>query len=106
MTASLQPSQAEADVTLTVSLDGQNLTLAWPRGRVLLDVLLDEGLAPPHSCRDGKCGVCACKLVAGEVAMISNDVLEPEDLEQGWILSCRAVAGTALVGVTFDPDNG
>jgi 3-ketosteroid 9alpha-monooxygenase subunit B len=41
-------------------------------------------------------------VIAGEVKMLCNDVLEEEDLEEGWVLSCQAVPLVDHVEVTFD----
>jgi 3-ketosteroid 9alpha-monooxygenase subunit B len=87
--------------TLQVSLDGQRRALAWPAGTRMLDVLIDEGLDPPFSCREGICGACACLLTSGEVEMIHNEVLEAEDIAAGYVLACQAVPRTAEVGVEY-----
>ena len=39
----------------------------WPAGARLLDVLVENGLAAPSSCRQGLCGACTTRLEAGEV---------------------------------------
>ena len=36
------------------------------------------------------CGVCAVKLLSGEVSMDVEDGLEPEDKEAGMIRACQA----------------
>src|SRR5215469_1693339 len=87
--------------TLQVSLDGQTRRLAWPAGTRMLDVLIDEGLDPPFSCREGICGACACQLTGGEVEMAHNEVLEAEDLAEGYILACQALALTPEVSITY-----
>lgn len=85
-----------------VHLDGQTHTVSWPRDQKLLDVLLDEGIEAPYSCREGHCGACATTLVSGEVEMEVNDVLEPDDLDEGLILACQARPTTDSVEVTYD----
>jgi 3-ketosteroid 9alpha-monooxygenase subunit B len=87
--------------TLAVELDGVTRTLPWPPGTRMLDVLIDAGLAAPHSCRQGICGACACQLVDGEVEMAHNEVLEAADLADGYILACQAVPLTPEVRVTY-----
>jgi 3-ketosteroid 9alpha-monooxygenase subunit B len=87
--------------TLEVRLDGQTRRLPWPAGTRMLDVLIDEGLDPPFSCREGVCGACACQLTGGEVGMAHNEVLEAEDLAEGYILACQAVALTPEVSITY-----
>jgi 3-ketosteroid 9alpha-monooxygenase subunit B len=87
--------------TLEVSLDGEIRRLAWPAGTRMLDVLIDQGLAAPFSCRQGICGACACQLTAGQVEMAHNEVLEPEDVADGYILACQSVALTTEVSITY-----
>jgi 3-ketosteroid 9alpha-monooxygenase subunit B len=87
--------------TLSVTLDGATTLLAWPAGTRMLDVLIDAGLDAPYSCRQGICGACACRLTGGEVEMAHNEVLEPADLADGYILACQAVSLSASVSVTY-----
>jgi 3-ketosteroid 9alpha-monooxygenase subunit B len=87
--------------TLQVSLDGITRQVPWPAGTRMLDVLIDEGLDAPYSCREGICGACACQLTGGEVEMAHNEVLEAEDLAAGYILACQSVALTPEVSITY-----
>jgi len=87
--------------TLTVELDGTATELPWPPGTRMLDVLIAAGLAAPYSCRQGICGACACQLVAGEVSMAHNEVLEAADLADGYVLACQAVPLTPEVRVAY-----
>ncbi len=87
--------------TLAVCLDGQTRQVPWPAGTRMLDVLIDQGLDPPFSCREGICGACACQLTGGEVEMAHNEVLEAEDLADGYILACQALALTPEVSITY-----
>ena len=38
-----------------------------PRGQLLLDAALSNGIALPYDCRAGHCGTCCVRLVSGEV---------------------------------------
>jgi 3-ketosteroid 9alpha-monooxygenase subunit B len=87
--------------TLSVTLDGAVTSLAWPAGTRMLDVLIEAGLDAPYSCRQGICGACACQLTGGQVEMAHNEVLEPADLADGYILACQAVSISAAVSVTY-----
>jgi 3-ketosteroid 9alpha-monooxygenase subunit B len=100
------PFEARAETggiaaTLEVSLDGATRRLAWPPGTRMLDVLIDQGLDPPFSCRQGVCGACACQLTAGQVEMAHNEVLEDDDVADGYILACQATAVTPEVSITY-----
>jgi 3-ketosteroid 9alpha-monooxygenase subunit B len=85
-----------------VSLDGERRRLAWPSHRRLLDVLLDNGLDAPYSCRQGQCSACACRIVRGEVRLLHNEVLDDDDLAEGYALACQAVPVTDEVEVTYE----
>lgn len=88
--------------TAVVHLDGQARTLSWPRTEKLLDVLLEAGLEAPYSCREGHCGACATTLLAGEVTMETNDVLEADDLADGLILACQSRPVSDSAEVSYD----
>ena len=96
MTSSGQPA------TAVVHLDGQTHTVSWPRTEKLLDVLLEQGIEAPFSCREGHCGACAATALNGEVAMEVNDVLESDDLADGLILVCQARPVSESVEVSYD----
>jgi 3-ketosteroid 9alpha-monooxygenase subunit B len=88
-------------VTVSVTLDGMTRVLDWQPGARLLDVLLAAGLDAPYSCREGHCGSCCCQLVAGQVAMVNNEVLDEADLAAGYILACQSVPVTPEVRITY-----
>jgi 3-ketosteroid 9alpha-monooxygenase subunit B len=95
-------TSSDNPASAVVHLDGQTHTVSWPRDQKLLDVLLDKGIEAPYSCREGHCGACATTLVSGEVDMETNDVLEPDDLDEGLILACQSRPKTDSVEVTYD----
>ncbi|MDH3024048.1 ferredoxin--NADP reductase [Gordonia alkanivorans] len=84
-----EEDQASA-ATVEVELDGETHTLSWPRKRTLIDVMLAAGLDAPYSCQEGECGSCACTLTEGTVDMDNAGALDPEDIEDGYILGCQA----------------
>jgi 3-ketosteroid 9alpha-monooxygenase subunit B len=96
-------SQSLNQVRLDVELDGAHHELTCSDRDPLLDAMLRAGLGAPHSCRSGACGSCMCTLVAGKVHLRHNEVLDKNDLAQGWILACQAIADTPHVKVRF-PD--
>jgi ferredoxin len=42
-------------------------TVEVPPGKSILDSLIDAGLNPDHSCKEGVCGACETKVLDGEV---------------------------------------
>lgn len=86
---------------LHVELDGQTYDLDWPRSTKLLDFLLAKGVKAPYSCRLGQCSACACIIDEGEVKMLNNEILEQEDLDEGYILGCQSVPLTDTVKIRY-----
>ena len=95
------PAAGGMAATLSVTLDGSTTLLPWPAGTRMLDVLIGAGLDAPYSCRQGVCGACACQLTAGQVDMVHNEVLEPADIADGYILACQAVCLTPEVSIIY-----
>jgi 3-ketosteroid 9alpha-monooxygenase subunit B len=87
--------------TVDIELDGADHTLVWPRNRTLLDTMLAAGLDAPFSCQSGQCAACMCTLVDGEVAMANNEILDPEDVDAGYILACQSRPTTSHVHVRY-----
>lgn len=97
-----QPEGATGTGRVEVELDGEHHAFDWPTDKRLLDLLLERGLDAPYSCREGACSACACRIVDGEVSMLRNQVLEEEDLAEGYVLACQALPVTGTVKVTYD----
>ncbi len=59
-----------------------------PVDKTLLDVLLDEGLKVPYSCRVGRCGTCEVNVIDGQIE--HHDFLLDEDQRKSnkMILTC------------------
>jgi 3-ketosteroid 9alpha-monooxygenase subunit B len=95
-----EPS-SEAAATVSVDLDGSVHTFPWPRHKKLLDLMLDNGLAAPYSCREGACSACACRIEQGEVKMLQNEILDQEDLDDGIVLACQSLPVTDEVKISY-----
>jgi len=61
----------------------------YRRGDTLLETARRAGLRPPASCESGNCGTCMARLKAGKAQMRVNNVLTPEEVAQGYILTCQ-----------------
>ena len=88
---------------ITIKLDGRSFTfdLAY-QGQNILDGALQQGADLPYACKGGVCATCRAKLVEGEVSMDVNYALEPEEIRQGFILTCQSHPKTETVSVDFD----
>ncbi|WP_371615377.1 2Fe-2S iron-sulfur cluster-binding protein [Streptomyces sp. NBC_00454] len=85
-----------------VELDGAVHTVRWPAGTPLLDALLAAGVPAPYSCREGACSACCCRVVEGGATMVRNEVLDREDLADGYVLACQALPLGDRVRITYD----
>ncbi len=75
-----------------LSTDGENI----------LDAGLRNGVDLPFSCKGGVCATCRARLIEGEVEMDSDQALRPEEIENGYILTCQSHPISKKVVVDFD----
>lgn len=88
---------------ITVKLDGRSFDFDLSQnGQNILDAALQQGADLPYACKGGVCCTCRAKLVSGEVSMDVNYALEPEEVEQGYILTCQSHPRSEKVVVDFD----
>jgi 3-ketosteroid 9alpha-monooxygenase subunit B len=87
-----------------VRIDGETHRLSWPVGTTLLDLMLDSGVEAPYSCKQGQCSACMCRLQQGEVDLWRNEILEDQDLAEGYTLACQSMPVSETVAVTYDDD--
>ncbi len=75
-------------------------------GQTLLDAALRQGVDYPHSCKNGRCGVCKSRLTSGEVEHLSHlrFTLTEQEKADGIILACRAVPKTDLKAAWLSQD--
>jgi 3-ketosteroid 9alpha-monooxygenase subunit B len=90
-----------APTALTVEIGGASHLLVWPTGSRLLDVLAANGLDAPTSCGEGVCASCECRVLKGNVRMVNNQVLDEDDIADGYALACQALPVTEAVHVRF-----
>ena len=90
-------------VSVTIELDGRRETTSHRSGTTILQTARQLGLTPPSSCEAGNCATCMARLLEGSVVMRVNDALTPEEVDEGWVLTCQAVPTSATVHVTYDP---
>lgn len=88
---------------VTLTLDGRTTQFELPqKGQSILDAALKEGADLPYACKGGVCCTCRAKLLKGEVRMDVNYALEPEEVEQGFILTCQSHPISEEVEIDFD----
>ena len=93
---------AEAGGTVTIHLERKKVSVPQVAGETLLETARRAGLSPPFSCEAGNCGTCMARLTEGSATMRTNDVLEEDELADGYILTCQAVPDTTSVVVVYE----
>jgi len=63
-------------------------TVEVPPGKSILDSLIDAGLDPDHSCKEGICGACETKVLAGEVEHHDGILSEQERASNKTMMIC------------------
>jgi 3-ketosteroid 9alpha-monooxygenase subunit B len=87
---------------IVVQLDKTVHRIPYAKGQSLLVAARKAGLGAPFACEEGYCGSCAAKCVRGRVTMLANDVFTPEEVAQGWILTCQGHAEGDECEISWD----
>jgi ring-1,2-phenylacetyl-CoA epoxidase subunit PaaE len=92
-----------ADVAkLTAHLNGQKINIEIPKGKTILDALLNAGHEAPYSCTSGACSTCMAKVLYGQVEMEACFALDDEEINDGYILTCQAHPTSKEVEVRYE----
>ncbi|WP_309500465.1 PDR/VanB family oxidoreductase [Streptomyces shenzhenensis] len=75
----------------TIRLASTRAEYFVPEGSSVLDVLLENGVAAPHSCQLGICGECVVRVLAGD-ADHRDDVLTADERAAGMFATCSSRA--------------
>ena len=66
--------------------------------QTILEAALSQQLLMPHSCRNGRCNSCKCRIVDGTHAVIGAQLgLTDAELSQGMVLSCMVKPSSNVV---------
>ena len=90
-----------SSASLVITLKGKRSTFAYRGGDTILETARRGGLAPPFSCEAGNCATCMAFLHEGTVTMRANNALTPDEVEEGWILTCQSVPTSPKVHVVY-----
>ncbi len=95
-------SEGQKGTELTVIIEGAQRTFEMSKGQSVLDAALENGQDAPFACKAGVCSTCMCKVIEGEVEMISNHALEDYEVERGYVLSCQSYPLTDKLIIDYD----
>jgi ring-1,2-phenylacetyl-CoA epoxidase subunit PaaE len=103
----IQQTEEKSDLgprsKVSVKLDGImfDFELGF-EGQSILDAALKQGADLPYACKGGVCTTCKARLLEGQVTMDVNWGLEPDEVENGFILTCQSHPKTEKVVIDFD----
>lgn len=95
-------AEGQKGTELTVIIDGAQRSFDMSKGQSVLDAALENGQDAPFACKAGVCSTCMCKVLEGEVEMLSNHALEDYEVERGYVLSCQSYPLTDKLVVDYD----
>jgi ferredoxin-NADP reductase len=95
-------AQAELPEAVTVILGGKKTVVKYQPGDTLLETARRGGVRPPFSCEAGNCATCMAFLKEGSVRMRANNALTPEEVEEGWVLTCQSLPSGETVTVEYE----
>jgi len=92
-----------AGLRMSVTLNGRRMNVSFdPEKHSILDNVRAAGLPAPFACKGGVCATCRAKVTAGEVTMKQNYGLSPEEVAEGYVLTCQATPTSEGVALTYD----
>ena len=62
--------------------------------QTIVEAAMDAGVHLPYGCRNGACGACKGKVVAGKAHLedYQSSVISEDEIKNGMTLFCRAIA--------------
>jgi 3-ketosteroid 9alpha-monooxygenase subunit B len=105
-TDALTVEEDEAAATVpdevTILLGRKRSVIRYQPGDTVLETARRGGLRPPFSCEAGNCATCMAFLKEGSVRMRANNALTPEEVEEGWILTCQSLPCSPTLVVEYE----
>jgi ferredoxin-NADP reductase len=105
----VSPSEAEAITeepsateSVLIKLERKKHRIDYQAGDTILETARRGGLSPPFSCEAGSCATCMAHLDEGAATMRVNNALTPEEVDDGWVLTCQAIPTSPAVAVDYD----
>ncbi len=91
------------DANVIVIIDDEEIELNLASdGMNILDAAQAAGGDVPYACKGGVCCTCKAKIIEGTATMDVNYSLEPDEVAEGFILTCQAHPTSDKLIVSFD----
>jgi ferredoxin len=101
-TAAAVDADGEVPETVTLILKGKRNTIAYQPGDTVLETARRGGLQAPFSCESGNCATCMALVCEGSATMRVNNALTPDEVAEGWVLTCQALPKGRTVTVEYE----
>lgn len=99
----LPKNSPKIDANVTIIIDEEEIELSLAStGISILDAAQAAGADVPFACKGGVCCTCKAKIIEGTASMDLNYALEPDEVAQGFILTCQAHPTSDKLIVSFD----
>ena len=95
-------TDAGTATALTITIKRKKHKLEHVAGDTVLDAARRATLNPPYSCEQGNCATCMALVTEGTVTMRANNALTPDEVAEGWILTCQALPTSPTLTVVYD----
>jgi ring-1,2-phenylacetyl-CoA epoxidase subunit PaaE len=90
------------EAQLAVTLNGKRYNFSVPKGKTILDVMIQNKVDAPYSCTSGACSTCMAKVLKGSVKMDACFALDDDEVAAGYVLTCQSHPTAAEVEVSYD----
>jgi ferredoxin-NADP reductase len=96
------PAEPVTTETVTIVLGGKTHEVRYQAGETFLETARRAGLRTPFSCESGSCATCMARLEVGEAKMRVNNALMPDEVDDGWILTCQGLPTSPTAKVVYE----
>ena len=87
---------------VTVILKGKTTEIGYHAGDTILETTRRGALTAPSSCEAGNCATCMALCKEGSARMRVNNALTPEEVAEGWVLTCQAIPDSPTLTVEYE----
>jgi len=82
-----------------------NIEISADGSQTILEAALSKHFLMPHSCRNGRCNSCKCKIIDGSYTLTGPQLgLSEDEVAEGFVLSCLAKPSSDIVVTGIDVD--
>ena len=98
----MEDDQIDPPESIVLILRGKKHEIAYHPGDTVLETPRRANVPTPSSCEAGSCATCMAFVRQGAVTMQVNDALTPEEVEEGWVLTCQSRPTSPSLTVEFE----